>query len=1340
MQQGMLFHHLYSLDNDENDVYMMQLVCKINEDVDEDILLNAWEIAVERHSVLRTSFLWEGLAEPQQIVHDNVTIPIEREDWSGFSANEQEEKLDNYLDSDWKRGFDLSKKPLLRLLLVRNGKYGYTFVFSNHHTILDGRSRKNLLEEVITCYKARLKGEEPKLQKPRGYRDYIDWLTEQDFSQSEEFWRGFLEGLSDPTSITASLKVSSSGLTQNRRAKRALVISESLTADLYQFSQNYKVSLNIIIQCAWSIFLSRYCASDDVIFGATRACRHLGISGATDIIGPFINTLPVRISFSEDMSVLDCLYGLKKQQVSVRDHEHTPLVNVQQWCGLSSGTSLFDTIVVFDSSHLNDDYKTYSGAGLNGSVEVFSESNYPLSLEGYGGRKLDLRICYDPSLFDEAAIDSMCGHLRMVFDGILADPEKRACELQMLTENERRQLLVEWNRTEYHVPEQFCLHELFEAQVERTPEDVALIFEDQELNYRELNCRANRLANYLQGLRVGPEVLVGICVDRSFEMVIGILGILKAGGAYVALDPDYPEERLNYILSDGNISILLTQEKLRNKLPTQKRKSICLDSDWQEIEQQSAGSPAKRVTADNLAYVIYTSGSTGKPKGVMVEHKAVAEHCLIMKNHYQLNEKDKVLQFASYTFDQSVEQIFSTLICGASLVLIRSNQLATDELHKILMKTGVTVANFPPAYWTEMVHNGEQEKDEKNSLRLVIIGGDVLQPEAARQTWRRHPESLVLMNAFGPTEAVITSTLLPISMDTVEKWRQSIPIGRPTANTQIYIMDSHAQPVPVNVPGELYIGGSCLARGYLNRRELTEEKFVTLTINREHLSIGPNDISSTDEHSLNIRMYKTGDLVRWLPDGNIDFLGRIDHQVKIRGFRIELGEIEATLIENPSVREAIVVAREERPGGKQLVGYIVPVEEQALTVTELRDSLKEKLPYYMIPSIFVILDSLPLLPSGKVNRRALPAPKQSTRDLSQLFVTPRDEVEADLAKIWEEVLGVSPVGVTENFFDLGGHSLLAVRLMALIQDRFGVNIHLNTLWFDGATIEYLANLLREPSFQKTDPYLVSIQPEGIKPPLFLIHTVGGGNLFHYESIIRFMPTERPVYGILPQGLDDGQRPHIDIRLMAAHCVQVMRYLQTDGPFYLCGFSSGGVVAYEIAQQLRRDGCNDSLLIMIDAINPRLTDTIMECVAFMREEYRQKRYRALQERAYHYLLTRLGLSNLRRLKSLGESHRWALWSYAPEPYPGSAVLVEAMGSSKKYGDTHLGWEGLVRGGLNVETITGSHGLVVKNEQAEQVASLIREHLDRSDEQYHETVGNIERGNIVSPRRTPHGVTE
>lgn len=764
-------------------------------------------------------------------------------------------------------------------------------------------------------------------------------------------------------------------------------------------------------------------------------------------------------------------------------------------------------------------------------------------------------------------------------------------------------------------------HQLFEAQAARTPDAVAILFGDERLTYQHLNAQANQLAHYLRSLGVGPDTLVAVSVERSIEMIVGLFGILKAGGAYVPLDPAYPKERLAAMLEDARAPVLLTERRLLESLPQTEARVICLDSDWKIIAHSSTENPISKITPENLAYVIYTSGSTGKPKGVLIEHRSLANYVEAASAEFAIEAGDRVLQFASISFDTSAEEIYPCLARGASLVLRTDSMLnSSSAFLEQCRDWNITILDLPTAYWHELTASLDGEGlSLPPSIRLVIIGGERALPERVAMWRTRVDERVRLLNTYGPTEATIVATVADLSRTPTSEPVADVTVGRPIPNVQAYILDQHLQPVPMEIIGELHIGGAGLARGYLNHPELTAERFISNPFSDE----------------AGARFYKTGDLARYLPDGNIQLAGRIDDQVKINGFRIELGEIETALRSDASVRDAVVVAREDRPGEKRLVAYVVPkqsrdLDAQAGMNDELRKFLKKKLPGYMLPAAFRLLDALPLSPNGKVDRKRLPLPDRMQINVGENYARPRDPLEKHLVEIWEEILNVHPIGIRDNFFDLGGHSLLSVRLMDRIEQELGKKIPLATL-FEEATVERLAAEMLKQEAITPQSTIVEIQKGGSMRPFFFLHGDYNGGGFYCLNLARGLRADQPFYAIQPHGLD-GEPIPATIEAMAISHLQALRAFQPTGPYLLGGYCNGGLVAFEMGRQLELQGERVDLLVLLCASASNVRYKLLQSIVnrVNREvEARLSRFLALRERVvriegiWNYYRGRLG---------------------------------------------------------------------------------------------------------------------
>ena len=1007
---------------------------------------------VRRHEVLRTTFeMVEG--QPIQVIRPNLTLTLPAVNLCQLPEPEQKREVQRLTTEHSQQPFDLVQGPLLRWMLLQLGQQDYILLFTVHHIVFDGWSIGVLFREITTLYKAFSTGQpSPLPELPIQYADFAAWqrqgLHREVLNAQLAYWKQQLKNLPILHLPTDRPRPA---VQTFRGAKTSFCIPTHLTKALKALSQKEDVTLFMTLLAAFKTLLYRYTGSEDIAVGSPIANRNrIEIEG---LIGFFVNTLVLRTDLSNNPTFRTLLSRVSDVALGAYTHQDVTFEQLVEELHPQrdlSNTPLFQ--VMF---------------GLqNAPISALELSGLKLSFLGRnpGTAKFDLTLFieeaaeeligvleYNTDLFEAATINRMAGHFQQLLEGIVANPDRPLSELPMLTEAERQQLLVEWNQTQVDYPKDYCIHELFEAQVERTPDAIAVVFEDQQLTYRELNAKANQLAHYLQTLGVGPEVLVGICVERSLEMAIGLLGILKAGGAYVPLDPAYPQERLTFMLEDAQVPVLLTQQYLADKLPPHNTQTICLDTNINEIAQYSQENPISGVNSNNLIYVIYTSGSTGKPKGVMNTHRGLCNRLLWMQDTYHLTVSDRVLQKTPFSFDVSVWEVFWPLMNGACLVIAQpGGHQDSTYLVKLIHTEQITTIHFVPSMLQVFLE--ERGLETCSCLKRVICSGEALSLELQKRFFARLDAELY--NLYGPTEAAIDVTYWHCQ-------RQSdlpnVPIGRPIANTQIYLLDAQKELVPIGIPGELHITGEGLARGYLNRAELTAEKFI------------PNPFSDDTE----ARLYKTGDLARYRPDGNIEYLGRIDYQVKVRGFRLELGEIEAVLSQHQGVRDAVVVVREDKPGSQSLVAYVVPSSKPAPTIAQLRRFLIEKLPNYMVPTAFVLLETLPLTPNGKVDRRALPAPEPTRPESTVSWVPPRTPVEEMLASIWSQVLGIEQVGIYDNFFELGGHSLLVTQVISQIRKVFGVDLPVRCL-FEAPTIASLLDYVERA---------MGAESESITPPI-----------------------------------------------------------------------------------------------------------------------------------------------------------------------------------------------------------------------------------------------------------------
>ncbi len=993
--------------------------------LDVDALEKALNEIIKRHESLRTRFITMD-RQPVQVIDPPSTFNLAVVDLRKLPENQREAEALRLATIEAKQPFDLTSGPLFAASLIQLADFDCRLFLTFHHIITDGVSIYSVfLPELAALYEAFLSGTpSPLAPLPIQYADFAvwqrQWLAQDILERQLGYWK---QQLADLPVLQLPLDHPRLSKQTFRGERQCLALSKELTEALKALSQQEGVTLYMTLLAAFKTLLYRYTGQTDLVVGTVSAGRNR--PEIEVLIGYFLNILVLRTDFSDNPSFRQLLERVREVTLAAYAHEDLPfekLVEALQIQRNLSHNPLFQVAFVLEPPipALNVDWAV-------SFLDVYTDTaKFDLTLE-LDERPEGIIGCFEYStdLFEASTIDRMIGHFQTLLEGIVVSPQGRISELPLLTATEQHQVLLEWNNTAKDYPLDRCIHQLFEEQVERAPDAVAVVFEEEQLTYRELNYRANQLANYLRELGVGPEVLVGICVERSFDTIVGILGVLKAGGAYVPLDPTYPKERLAFMLEDSSVPVLLTQTQLVELLPQHRARVVCLDGDIEKIAAHSSDNLSSSVTPDNLAYIIYTSGSTGKPKGVLLAHRGLCNLATAQIQLFGVQPDSRVIQFASFSFDVATSDVVIALSSGATLYLATKDSILPGAgLIEVLRDKAITHADLPVSVLSMLPF------EELPALRTIVIGGEACPPELVA----RWAPGRQFFNAYGPTEATVSATVALCS-----DGNQKPPIGRPIANTQVYILDTHNQPVPIGVPGELHIAGVGLAKGYLNRPDLTCSKFI------------PNPFS--DEPGS--RLYKTGDSARYLPDGNIEYLGRIDNQVKVRGFRIEPSEIEAALAQHSGVRETAVIARENVAGDKQLVAYIVPHQQPAPAMSDLRHFLKQQLPDYMVPGAFVVLDALPLTPNGKVDHRALPAPeKRSEREES--FVAPRTPIEEMLASIWSNILSIDSVGIYDNFFELGGHSLLATQVISRVRDTLTVSLPLRSL-FEAPTIAEFAS-------------------------------------------------------------------------------------------------------------------------------------------------------------------------------------------------------------------------------------------------------------------------------------------
>ena len=1000
--------------------YNMPLALRISGNLDINALQKALAQIVQRHEVLRTSFQTEN-AKAIQVIDPEPTMKINLVDLQQLETTQRENSVLTQAQLEATTPFDLENGPLIRCSLLQLSASEYVLLLTMHHIISDGWSIGVLIQELSSLYQAFIQPEEsPLASLPIQYGDFAIWqrqyLSGEILSNQLDYWKQQLSGAPDllqlPTDFPRPTIQTYQGTTQS------FILNTDLTTKLQTLSRSEGTTLFMTLYTAFSTLLYRYSGQSDILIGSPIANRNR--SEIEGLIGFFVNTLALRTNFENNPSFKELLAQVRETTLKAYEHQDVPfeqVVEALQPQRSLSHSPLFQVMFVLQNAPIGDvklPGVTLSSIQLESTIAKF---DLTLSItETDQGLLAEWE--YNTDLFDGSTIEQMAGHFQNLLEAIVEDPSEEVSSFTFLSEEESHQLLVEWNDTATDYPAYKCIHQLFEEQVEKTPDAVAVVFESESLTYQQLNQRANQLAHHLQSLGVKPEVLVGICVERSVEMVVGLLGILKAGGAYVPLDPNYPQERLSYMLSDSGVGVLITQSSLVESLPEHNARVVCLDSDWGAIEQQSKENIDVGVNSDNLAYVIYTSGSTGKPKGVMIQHNNVMALLHGFEQVAQKVEFSNSTSVCSYSFDLCVWELFSSLCFGQTLHILDLETLTNPkDFADYLVAHKINTTYIPPALLQDVAIELEKY-NQSVALNRILVGVEPIKQVTLQSFYDMSPE-IRIVNGYGPTETTICATFYNFCR-VIDKEKPT-PIGSPVTNYQIYILDSHLQPVPVGVAGELYIGGDGLARGYLNRPQLTSEKFIQ----------SPFDNSK--------RLYKTGDLARYLPDGNISFIGRIDNQVKIRGFRIELGEIEAILTSHPQVDRAVVIATGENTSNKRLVAYLVANSE--ITTQQLREHLRAQLPDYMVPSAFVNLDSLPLTPNGKIDRKALPTPDINlTR--SHEYVPPQTETEKHIVGVLQEVLQLEKVSINDNLFELGANSLTLVTINIKLRQILSIELPL----------------------------------------------------------------------------------------------------------------------------------------------------------------------------------------------------------------------------------------------------------------------------------------------------------
>lgn len=1261
-QEGLLFGSRLDPDRPR---FNVARALRLRGTLDEAALAEALSGLVERHDALRMGIATDADGAALRFAPAlRVDVPLI--DLSGLPIAEREVQLQSLLLEAARHGFDLDRPPLWHARLFRLEEGEHVLLLVLHHIVTDGWSEAVLIGELWARYDAAVGGRPFAVSAlPIGFGDYAAWQHAGADGASRaaalDYWTRKLDGA--PPFLDIGLERTSTATSRPAGARRSIDLAEPLVAAIGRLAQRTRSTPYMVMLATFTALIHRCSGAEDIVVGTAIAGRDA--PETQQLVGCCFGMLALRNDVSGDPTFLELVARVRGNVLEAFAHQALPfetLVAALRPERRAGHTPVFQVAFVLEPE---------VPALLSSKLAVepldidIGESAFELAIfverRGAGLRAF---AEFRTDRFEGPVIERLLRHWHVLLEGAVAAPEQRLSALPLLTPVERRILLEDWNDTAIARPMHRCIHEQIAAQAARAPDAVALEFGARRVTYGELDARADRLALRLRSEGVGPDMPVGLCLERSPELIVGILAILKAGGAFVPLDPDYPAARLAFMLEDTRAPLLLTQRRLLARLPQHAARTLCIDGDEADVAPPADGQLLRAANVADLAYVIYTSGSTGRPKGVMIEHRALANYVAWMSSAFAFDARDSVLQKAPVSFDAAMWEIFVPLGVGARLVLAPPDAPRDpDRIVRLLREHAVTTVQFVPAQFRHVVD--QPGFADCPALTRVFCGGEALPGDTVRKFFERSHARL--FNLYGPTETCIYSLSWECGHDDTGT---HVPIGRPIANTRAYVLDEKWQPVPVGLAGELHIGGDGLARGYWNRPELTQASFV------------PDPHDARPE----ARMYRTGDRARLRADGVVEFLGRVDRQAKLRGHRIEPGEIEAALLAHAGLREALVVLRVGDEDQSDLVAYVV-AKDPALTVAALHEWLTQRLPRFMLPAAIVMLDELPRTPSGKFDRGKLPEPRTSAPATAAEREERYTAIEVQLLNLWRTLLTRDGIGADDDFFALGGHSLLALQMVDHVNRLYGRSLPLDVVWQDGRTIAGLAGVLRgqtrngEAIWARAMP----IKSTGARPPLFCTPAIGG-HLYYYEALARVLDREQPVYGLPAQGADGTAPAHISVEAMAAHAIGLMRAVQPTGPYRLLGFCSAGAIAFEMARQLERVGESVTRLVLADSPAPGTYFSLWS--ELVPAALRGRELRLLQERLYHLALHPLGLERLRGFRKPGEAHRWAVMSYKPGSFNGRALLIRSR-DGLALRDPAGGWQRFLNGGVDVRRLACQH---------------------------------------------------
>ena len=1288
---------------------------------DADVFRAAVREVVQRHPILLARIDADG---ESQHIDPGTELELPLLDFRDRDQAGRERELAALVDREISTPFDLAKGPFLRVHVARLTPEHHAAVWTAHHIVCDGWSLGVLMNELGTVYSARKQGLQPVLPVPVSFRQFAieSGADSTEAQEAVAYWKRQFAEVPLPLDLPTDRPRPSFRSAQASTRKR--VFDAALYQSLKRTASQQRTTLVVLLMAGLDTLLHRLTGQTDVVLGLGVAGQ--AVSGNNSLVGHCLNTLPVRARLEPDASFQHNLAAIRGAVLDAYEHHQCTIGGLLQHLQVPRSAGRPPLIEVL----FNVDRDPAAGEFLGAKFTCDRNAKRALHFDLFfnfveSAQGLYLECDYNTDLFDASTMDRWMAHYRTLLESIARDPAETLAQLAILTPAEQQGLLADPNRTDADFPEHRTLPEWFQRQASRSPDARAVAYEGIDLTYAGLNGRANQVAHHLREMGVGPDVLVGVCLERSLDMVVALLGILKAGGAYVPLDPAFPQDRLGYMVEDSRMPVLITHRDLDRMLPVRPERIVRLDADWPEIAARASGSgPWHSPGPEHLAYVLYTSGSTGKPKGVEIPHRALVNFLASMQRQPGFTSADRLLAVTTLSFDIAGLELYLPLVSGGS-VFVASTEDAHDPIRLMerMREARCNVMQATPATWRALIDAGWSGAPDLK----ILCGGEAFPRDLAQELLHRSKE---VWNMYGPTETTIWSTLHKVTSAS-----GAIPIGHPIANTQVVLLDAHRNLVPPGAIGELCIGGAGLARGYLRRPELTEDRFIA---------------SPFHDHA---RLYRTGDLARWLPGNIIECLGRVDNQVKVRGFRIELGEIETVLAAHEAIRQCVVVAREDRPGDKVLVAYFEPRDEHPAAAADLRAHLKKDLPEYMVPSLFVPLDKLPLTPNGKIDRKALPAPASENLETSGEFLAPEDSLEQMLALIFSKILRVKRVGRRDNFFELGGHSLAAVRLLSDVRKATGKNLPLATL-FQASSVEALSNILRQDGWQPSWSSVVPMRVTGSRPPLFLIHGAEG-NVLLYEQLVRNLGPDQPVYGLQSQGLNGEAPVHSTIQEMAARYREEILTVQPQGPYHLGGYCLGGTIAFEMAQQLVAAGHEVGLVALLDTYNEGAVSypsvrlqmplhvvqnlwyhgvNFFNAPAPDRGKFLRQKIDIAVDRSRirlcavgHALLRLTGRETPAELPHLRikRANDQASMEYRPQPYRGRVAVFRPRGFFAGLASPSLGWEGVVTSGLEIHELpVYPKGMLIEpfcRSLAQAIASCLS-HGDGGDSQAPPANGN------------------